>query len=50
MRQNNSVEICDEFEEMKKKDEVMEVHGMDIPAYSLELPGSQGVKPQELPA
>ncbi|KAL6718750.1 hypothetical protein ACLMJK_002984 [Lecanora helva] len=46
--QNNSVEICDEFEEVK--DDVHEIHGTNVPAHSMELPGSQGQARAELPA
>jgi len=47
-RHMNSVEIRDEFEELK--DDVQEVHGADVLAYSSELPASQGIPRQELPA
>ena len=47
-RQMNSVEICDEFE--KQDEGVQEVHGANVPAYSTELPASQGIPRQELPA
>ena len=48
-RVGDSVEICDEFEKMGK-DEVHEVHGITVPATSTELPASEGMRAQELPA
>ena len=48
-RVGDSVEICDEFEKMGK-DEVHEVHGIAVPARSAELPASEGMRAQELPA
>ena len=48
-RPEESVEICDEFEDIEK-DGVHEIHGVTVPVRVTELPASLGTRPQELPA